>query len=103
MMKQFTPPRLRLLDPTSNGLTLSIILKSVNTSVYNAQKALKPISMAPECLCSLFLLLIWSKIEEVMEFHILLLIALQIPQNLAPSYKFSPKHAKGVTISLKFS
>jgi len=36
MMKEFTSPGLRLLGPTSNGLTLFIILKSVSTSVYNA-------------------------------------------------------------------
>ena len=49
MIKEFTSPKLHLLGPTSNGLDLSIMLKSVNTSVYNAQIALKLIPMAPEC------------------------------------------------------
>ena len=48
-MNDFTPPELRILGPASNGLALSIILKSVNTSVYNAQNAFKPIPMAPKC------------------------------------------------------
>ena len=48
MMKEFTLLRLRLLGPTSNGLALSIMLKSVNTSVYNAQIALKLVPMALE-------------------------------------------------------
>lgn len=50
MIKDFTPPVLLLLVLASNGLALSIILKSVNTSVYNAQIALKLVPMAPECL-----------------------------------------------------
>ena len=37
MMKEFTPPRLRLLGPTSNGLGLSIMVKCVKQCVYNAQ------------------------------------------------------------------
>ena len=37
----------RLLGPASNGLALSIMLKSVNTSVYNAQTTLKLVQMAP--------------------------------------------------------
>ena len=49
MMKYFTPPGLRLLGPDSNGLALYIMLKSVNTSFYNAQDAPKPIPMAPKC------------------------------------------------------
>ena len=49
MMKEFTLHRLRLLGPTSNGLALSIILKSVNTLVYNARTTLKPVPMSPEC------------------------------------------------------
>ena len=49
MMKDFTPPELFLLGPTSNGLALSIMLKSVNTSIYNAQTSLKLAPMAPEC------------------------------------------------------
>jgi len=38
-------------SPWSNfqWLRVSIMLKNLNTSVYNAQKALKPIPMAPEC------------------------------------------------------
>lgn len=39
-MNEFTLPGLSLLGPASNGLTLSIILKRVNTSVCNAQIAL---------------------------------------------------------------
>ena len=49
MMREFTPPGLHLLGPASNGFSLSIMLKSVNTSIYNAQIALKPIPMAPQC------------------------------------------------------
>jgi len=49
MMKEFTLPRLRLLGPASNGLVLFIMLKSVNTSVYNAQTTLKPAPMVLEC------------------------------------------------------
>lgn len=49
MMKEFTPPVLRLLGPASNGLALFIMLESVNTSAYNVQKTLKLVPMAPEC------------------------------------------------------
>ena len=49
MMKYFTSPRLRLLGPASNAWPSSIMLKSVITYVYNAQIALKPAPMAPEC------------------------------------------------------
>lgn len=49
MMKEFTPPGLCLLGLASNGLALSIMLKSVNTSIQNAHKALKLLPMAPEC------------------------------------------------------
>ena len=49
MMKGFTPPGLCLLGPTSNGLALPIMLKNVSTSFYNAQTALKPTLMSPEC------------------------------------------------------
>ena len=49
MMKEFTLPRLCLLGQASNGLALSIMLKSVNTLVYNAHIALKPVPMAPKC------------------------------------------------------
>ena len=48
MMKEFTPPGLHLLGPASNGLALSIMLKNVNISVYNAQTAMKPTPMALE-------------------------------------------------------
>lgn len=47
-MKDFTPPGLRLLGLASNGLALSIMLKSVNTLVYNAQKALTHVPMVQE-------------------------------------------------------
>lgn len=49
MIKDFTPHWLCLLCLASNGLTLSIMLKYENTSVYNAQIAQKPIPMALEC------------------------------------------------------
>jgi len=49
MIKDFTPPGLRLLGPASNGLGLSIMLKSVKIYVYNAQMLLKPSPMSPEC------------------------------------------------------
>jgi len=49
MMKEFTPPRLCLLGLASNGLALFLMLKNLNTSVYNAQSALKPTPMALEC------------------------------------------------------
>ena len=49
MMKEFTLPGLCLLGLTYNVLALSIMLKSVNTSVYNAQIALKHVPMAPKC------------------------------------------------------
>lgn len=42
MMKELTPPSLRLLDPASNELTLPIILKRLSTLVYNSQTSLKP-------------------------------------------------------------
>jgi len=41
MINEFTPPGLRLLGPASNGLGLSIMLKSVKICVYNAQMLLK--------------------------------------------------------------
>jgi len=41
MMKEFTPPGLRLLGPAFNGLGISIMLKSVKICVYNAQMLLK--------------------------------------------------------------
>lgn len=40
MMKDFTPPRLRLLGLDSNGLGLSIMLKHVKICVYNAHMLL---------------------------------------------------------------
>ena len=46
MTKEFTPPGLCLIGLTSNGLALSIMLKSVSTSICNAQITLKPIPMA---------------------------------------------------------
>ena len=49
MIKEFTPPGLCLLGPASNAFSLSIMLKIVNTSIYNAQKAGKHVPMAPEC------------------------------------------------------
>ena len=48
MIKDFTPLGLRLLGPTSNGLGLSIMLKSVKKCVYNTQMLLKPTPMNPE-------------------------------------------------------
>ena len=48
MIKEFTPRGLRLLGPASNGLGLSIMLKSVKKCVYNAQMLLKPTPMSPE-------------------------------------------------------
>ena len=49
MIKVFTPPRICLLAPASNGLGLSIMLKSVKRCVYNAQMLLKPTPMSLEC------------------------------------------------------
>ena len=48
-MKEFTPPGLHLLGSASNGFSFSIMLKSMNISIYNTHKSLKPIPMAPEC------------------------------------------------------
>ena len=47
MIKEFTPLGLRLLGPASNGLSLSIMLKSVKICVYNAQMFLKPAPISP--------------------------------------------------------
>jgi len=47
MIKEFNPPRLHLLGPTSNGFALSIVLKSVKKRVYNAQILMKPTPMSP--------------------------------------------------------
>jgi len=49
MIKKFTPPGLRLIGLASNGLGLSIMLKSVKILFYNAQMLLKPASMSPKC------------------------------------------------------
>lgn len=49
MMKNFTPPRLHFLDPASDGLGLSIILKCVKSCVYNAQIFLQLAPMSLEC------------------------------------------------------
>jgi len=48
MIKEFTPPGLRLLGLASNGLGLSIMLKSVKRCVYNAQILSKPTPMSLE-------------------------------------------------------
>ena len=49
MMKEFTPPGLRLLGTASNGLGLSIMLKCVKICVSNAQMLLKPTPMSLSC------------------------------------------------------
>lgn len=49
MMKEFTPLGLRILSLASNGLGLSIMLKSVKVCVYNAQILLQPPPISPEC------------------------------------------------------
>ena len=49
MIKEFTPPGLRLLRPTSNGLGLSIMLKSIKKIVYNAQMLLEPAPISSKC------------------------------------------------------
>lgn len=46
MIKEFTPLGSRLFGPTSNGLGLSIMLKSVKKCVYNAQMLMKPTPMS---------------------------------------------------------
>ena len=46
MIIEFTPLGLHLLGPASNGLGLSIMLKSVKICVYNAQMLLKPAPMS---------------------------------------------------------
>jgi len=48
MIKEFTPPRLRLLGPYSNVLGLPIMQKSVKICVYNAQMLMKPTPMSPK-------------------------------------------------------
>lgn len=98
MMKDFTLPGLHHLGSAYNGLALFIILKSVNTSLYNAQIALKPIPMAPECLKMHVYLLSasnWSKSEEVMSFPSFFhYLCYKFPQILHRSYKFSWIFAK---------
>ena len=46
--EEFTSPGLHLLGLASNGLGLSIMLKSVKTCVYNAEMLLKPAPISPE-------------------------------------------------------
>ena len=48
MIKEFTPPGLRLLGLASNGLGLSIMLKNVKICVYNAQVLLKLVPISPK-------------------------------------------------------
>ena len=48
MMKEFNLPGLHLLGLASNGLSLSIMLKSVKNCVYNAQMLLKLVPVSPE-------------------------------------------------------
>ena len=47
MIKEFNPPVLHLLGLASNGLGLSIMLKSVKRCVYNAQMLLEPAPISP--------------------------------------------------------
>ena len=49
MIKEFTPPQLCLLGPSSNRLGLYIMLKNVKKCVYNAQMLLKLTPMSLEC------------------------------------------------------
>lgn len=68
MMKEFTPPKLRLLGAASNGLGLSIMLKNVTICVYNLKwfwNLLQWVQNVQKLLPSLFLP-IWLKIGEVM-------------------------------------
>jgi len=95
MIKEFTPPRLHLLGPASNGLGLSIMLKSVKICVYNAQMLLKPTPISPKYLKNGYLASFCHQFGgKLNKFLLLLVFSLFIPQitpNPTCSYKLAPK------------
>ena len=89
MMKEFTPPRLRLLGLASNGLALFHYAQNGDYIHLQCSKGFKTYSISSRtiknaCLAS-FCSKIGQKLKKLRASLVLLLIAPQIPQNPEPS------------------
>lgn len=94
MMKEFTPPRLCLLGPVSNGMGLSIMLKMCKMMFLKCSNASKPCSnesrMSKNGHFASFCTQFGRKLEKLWPMLVSPLFTLQFAQNPTPTLIFSP-------------